>query len=262
MATVQASDQTSINYADTGGDGDPVLLVHGITESMGAWDPITERLRTDHRVITMDLRGHGASGTADRYDLEAMAGDVVALAGHLGVLGEVHLVGHSLGGAVVSAVGGVAPVASIVNVDQTLQLGGLKAQLADVEAMLRDSETFTAVIDGLFAQLAGTLISPEAIGRVNDLRRPDQDVVLGVWDLMFTMTEDEINGVVEGALGGYAGKSVPYLSLFGEDPGPEYQSWLSGFISGARVELWADNGHYPHLVDPDRFVDSLRTFWS
>ncbi len=261
MTSVHAADGTAINFTDHGGDGASVLLVHGITESSGCWDPITDRLNTSHRVITMDLRGHGASGTADEYGLEAMAGDVVAVADHLGVLGQVHLVGHSLGGAVVSAVGGAAPVASIVNVDQSLQLGAFKAQLADVEAMLRDSESFPAVIDGLFAQLAGPKISAEAMGRVNELRRPDQDVVLGVWDLMFTMSESEINDVVESALGGYAGASVPYLSIFGEDPGPQYQPWLSSFITGAQVELWAEHGHYPHLVDPDRFVDRIRTFW-
>ena len=262
MASVQAADQTSINVTDDGGDGTPVLLVHGITESSRTWEPITERLRETHRVITMDLRGHGSSGTSSDYGLEAMAGDVVTVAEYLGVLGEVHLVGHSLGGAVVSAVGGAAPVASIVNVDQTLRLGTLKAQLGEVEPLLRDSETFRGVLDGLFAQLAGSKIDPDVLGRVNELRRPDQDVVLGVWNLMFTMTEDEINEVVEGALGGYADKSVPYLSLFGEDPGPDYQSWLAGFIPGARVELWEDYGHYPHLVDPDRFVETLRTFWA
>lgn len=262
MSELQAPDGTTIHYSDTAGDGPPVLLVHGITERMAVWEPIAELLKHDHRVIAMDLRGHGESGTADRYDLEAMAGDVVAVADHLGVLGEVRLVGHSLGGAVVSAVGGAAPVASIVNVDQSLQLGAFKVQLAEVEPMLRGSETFAAVIDGLFAQLAGPLISPETFDRVNQLRQPDQDVVLGVWELMFTMSEDEINDVVENALAGYAGSTTPYLSLFGEDPGSGYEAWLSGFISGAKVELWADHGHYPHLVDPDRFVDTLRAFWS
>lgn len=261
MSTVPASDQTPISYTDHGGDGAPVLLVHGITENAACWDPITERLTGDHRVITMDLRGHGASGPAERYDLEAMAGDVVAVADHLGVLGQVRLVGHSLGGAVVSAVGAAAPVASVVNVDQSLRLGALKDQLAETEPLLRDPATFQTVLDGLFAQLAGPKISPEAMGRVADLRRLDQDVVLGVWDLMFTMTNDEINQMVEGALGGYAGSTMPYLSLFGEDPGDDYQSWLSGHIAGAEVELWADHGHYPHLVDPDRFVQRLRTFW-
>jgi pimeloyl-ACP methyl ester carboxylesterase len=261
MSSVQAADKTSISFTDSGGDRPPVLLVHGITESSSSWDPITNRLSGDHRVITVDLRGHGLSGSAATYDLEAMAGDIVTVIDHVGVLGEVRLVGHSLGGAVVSAVGAAAPVASVVNVDQTLQLGALKAQLSEVEPMLRSSETFRTVIDGLFSELAGAKISAEAIDRVNRLRRPDQDVVLGVWELMFSMTEDEINGVVEGALAGYAGKSVPYLSIFGEDPGPDYQSWLSGFIVGAQVDLWDDHGHYPHLVDPDRFVETLRDFW-
>ncbi|MEM7321580.1 MAG: alpha/beta hydrolase [Actinomycetota bacterium] len=262
MAEAQAADGTSINYMDHGGEGPPVLLVHGITESHRTWDPITERLTADHRVITMDLRGHGDSGTADRYDLEAMAVDVVAVAAACDVLGTVHLVGHSLGGAVVSAVGAAAPVASIVNVDQSLQLGAFKAQLAEVEPMLRNPETFGAVIDGMFAQLAGSTIAPEDMARINSFRRADQDVVLGVWELMFSMTEEEVNQVVEGALGGYAGKTVPYLSLFGEDPGPDYQAWLAGYIEGAETELWAANGHYPHLVDPDRFVERLRAFWS
>lgn len=262
MAIATAADQTPISYSVGRGGGPPVLLVHGITENSAAWDPVAERLSDDHQVVTMDLRGHGASGKAERYDLEAMAGDVVAVIESLDLFGQVHLVGHSLGGAVVSAVGAAAPVASVVNVDQSLQLGALKSQLAEIEPMLRDSATFTSVIEGLFAQLAGTEINAEAMGRVNTLRQAEQQVVLGVWELMFTMTEEEINQVVEGALEAYAGKSVPYLSLFGVDPGPDYEAWLSGFISGARVEVWQDHGHYPHLVNPDRFTDRLRSFWN
>jgi len=67
--------------------------------------------------------------------------------------------------------------------------------------------------------------------------------------------------VVEGALAGYADSSTPYLSLFGVDPGPDYQQWLSGFIANSSIELWPEHGHYPHLVDPDRFVTRLREFW-
>lgn len=261
MATLTTADQTTIAYTDHGGTGPAVLLVHGITECAQCWDPVVELLRPDHRVVTMDLRGHGASGTADRYDLEAMAGDVVAVLQELDLIGTAHIVGHSLGGVVVSAVGAAVDVASIVNVDQGLQLGAFKAQLAEVEPMLRDPDSFPAVIEGLFAQMAGTVISTDDMARVNALRRADQNVVLGVWELIFSMSEAEIEDVVSSALAGFAGRSIPYLSLFGIDPGPEYGDWLSGFISGATVELWADNGHYPHLVDPARFVERLRTFW-
>jgi len=54
---------------------------------------------------------------------------------------------------------------------------------------------------------------------------------------------------------------VRYLSLFGIDPGPDYADWLMSPIAGAVVEVWAEHGHYPHLVDPDRFVARLTDFW-
>ncbi len=261
MTVLERSGQPDIHYVDHGGDGPAAVLVHGITESGPMWDPIVERLG-GHRVITLDLRGHGASGTADRYDLEVMAGDVIAVMDALGVLGSAHLVGHSLGGAVVSTVGAAVPVASIVNVDQSLQLGGFKAQLADIEQPLKDPASFPAVIDGLFDQLAGTKLSADQRARIDGIRRADQDVVLGVWDLMFTMSADEIENVVAQALGGYAGKDVPYLTVFGVDPGPDYAGWLDRAIAGAQVEVWPEFGHYPHLVDPDRFTDRLRSFWA
>lgn len=261
MAIATASDGTTISYNDHGGSARPVLLVHGITESEASWSAITERLTATERVITMDLRGHGASGTADRYDLEAMASDVAAVVEATGTTGEVHLVGHSLGGAVVSAAGAALPVASVVDVDQSLQLGAFKAQVGEIESMLRDPGTFDVVIDGMFRQMAGDMISSQAFEHVHANRRPDQKVVLGVWELLFSMSEEEINGVVAEALGAYAGRDVPYLALFGIDPGAGYGEWIGRYIADAQVELWADHGHYPHLVDPDRFVSRLHEFW-
>lgn len=251
-----AADGTEIAWSAVGA-GDDVMLVHGITESAGSWAPIVERLSASNRVISLDLRGHGESGTADRYDLEAMAGDVAAVMAAAGAASP-HLVGHSLGGAVVSAAGAVLPVASVVNVDQSLQVGSFKAALEPAEAMLRDEATFPAVIGQLFNDLRGALGDAE-FDRVGGLRRGDQTVVLGVWEMMFTLSEDEIAAVVDGALAGYG--DVRYLSLFGIDPGPDYSAWLKSHIVNSSVELWDGAGHYPHLHEPDRFVDRLRSFW-
>ena len=252
-----AADGTEIAWSAQG-DGPAVMLVHGITESAASWQPITDRLAVDHCVITMDLRGHGESGTAERYDLEAMAGDVGAVMAAAGASAP-HLVGHSLGGAVVSAAGGVIPVATVVNVDQSLQLGGFKAALEPAEGMLRDPATFPAVIAQLFSDMRGALGDAE-FDRVGALRRPDQTVVLGVWEIMFTMSEAEIAAVVDAALADYG--DVRYLSLFGIDPGPDYANWLSTRIANSTVEVWEGAGHYPHLHEPDRFVEHLRSFWS
>ena len=55
---------------------------------------------------------------------------------------------------------------------------------------------------------------------------------------------------------------VPYLALHGIDPGPDYGAWLRGVIPTATLEVWDGDGHYPHLVEPARFLDRLRAFES
>ncbi|MCZ7571126.1 MAG: acetoin dehydrogenase dihydrolipoyllysine-residue acetyltransferase subunit [Ardenticatenaceae bacterium] len=76
----------------------PVVLVHGLGGSTLLWQPNVTALATSHRVIALDLPGHGRSGKppAD-YSVEFFAG---ALAGFLEAMGleRAALVGHSFGG--------------------------------------------------------------------------------------------------------------------------------------------------------------------
>jgi pimeloyl-ACP methyl ester carboxylesterase len=267
--TATSADGTTIAWSRAGigqGAGPAVVLVHGITESAASFDPVADRLVGRFDVITLDLRGHGESGQAATYDLASMAGDVVAVIAEAGLTDGVgapgvHLVGHSLGGAVVSAVGAVLPVATVVDIDQSLQLGAFKSDLVATESMLRDPDQYQFVVGAMFEAMAGTLLSGDERGRIAALRRTDHDVILGVWDLLLTAPEDEIEASVDKALAGYRDHPTPYLALFGLDPGDGYADWLAERIPGSAVELWADHGHYPHLVDPDRFVERLHGFW-
>jgi len=258
--TATAVDGTSIAWSSVG-DGDPVVLVHGITESAATFDPVTSRLSATCRVITLDLRGHGESGAAADYGLAAMAGDVAAVVAAAGAA-EPHLVGHSLGGAVVTAAGAAMPVRSVVDIDQSLQLDAFKEQLVAAEPLLRDPEQYTSVIGALFESMMGDLLPEAEQQRVDALRRADQEVILGVWELLLTQPIDEITRTIDEALGGYATAPVPYLALFGIDPGDNYATWVADRVPGAVVEYWAGHGHYPHLVDPDRFVTRLHDFWT
>lgn len=255
-----AADGTEIAWSRTG-TGAPVVLVHGITESASSFEPVTRRLATTNEVITLDLRGHGDSGAADHYDLVSMAGDVATVVAAAEVTNP-HIVGHSLGGMVATAAGSMLPFASIVNVDQSLALASFKAQLMPAEAMLRDPDQYHLVVDAMFQTMMGEQLAPEEAERINGLRRADHRVVLGVWELLLTESEEQIAAIVDAALAGYAGNDVAYLALFGIDPGDGYAEWLAERISNSTVEYWADHGHYPHLVDPDRFVERLRTFWA
>ncbi len=258
--TATATDGASIAWSSIG-KGDPVVLVHGITESAASFAPITERLAATHRVITLDLRGHGESSSADTYDLASMVGDVASVVAAAGAA-EPHLIGHSLGGAVVTAAGAVIPVRSVVDVDQSLQLDAFKDQLVAAEPMLRDPEQYTLVTGAMFEMMMGDMLSTEERDRVNTLRRPQHDVVLGVWELLLDEPVDVIARTIDEALAGYATSPTPYLALFGLDPGPDYPTWIGERIPGATVEYWTDHGHYPHLVDPERFVARVREFWT
>jgi len=252
----EATDGTKIAYEDHG-SGPPIVLVHGITENRRAWDPLIAPIRAmhdGHRVVAVDLRGHGDSGVQAPYDLATMAGDVAAVVTELGLEAPT-LIGHSLGGTVVSAYASALPVAAVVNVDQSLRLAAFQADLQAAAPMLR-GEGFQAVLDQLFADLAGPLDGPER-ERMDTMRRARQDVVLGVWSAVIDSDIAELEALVESTMGGV---TVPYLSLHGIDPGEGYADWLGSMMPEATVELWPDHGHYPHLVDPDRFVARITEF--
>ncbi len=256
MATTTAADGTAIHH-DIQGDGPTVLLVHGITEQSGCWDPIVSRLAVDHRVVTMDLRGHGASDRTAPYDLATMVGDVAAVIAAVGG-GEIDLVGHSLGGAVVSAAAGALPVRSVVNVDQSLQLDAFQEQLQAAAPMLRDPQMCPAVIGALFDDMAGTALSADERARIESNRSAEQDVVLGVWHDVIESDPADLRALVEATA---AAITAPYLNVFGIDPGDDYADWFAAAVPSARTEVWAGLGHYPHLVEPDRFVETVRSFW-
>jgi len=79
------------------GKGDPIILMHGYTESSHMWLPLMAQLSKDHLVIAPDLRGFGQSGLpAGPYTKSVMAQDVHALAASLGIK-SAKIVGHDIG---------------------------------------------------------------------------------------------------------------------------------------------------------------------
>jgi 3-oxoadipate enol-lactonase/4-carboxymuconolactone decarboxylase len=103
--------------------GPPVLMLHSIGTSLHLFDPQAAALARNHRVIRMDLRGHGMSGvTRGDYSMAMHARDAVALLDALGV-GAAHVVGLSIGGRIALEIAAIAPdrVASLVLMDTALE---------------------------------------------------------------------------------------------------------------------------------------------
>lgn len=118
------------------------------------------------------------------------------------------------------------------------------------------TQEFEGFIEAMFASLDGPLPATER-ARIRAHSRADQEVVDGIWAGVIDGSVEDLDALADSILGGIA---APYLSLHGIDPGPEYAGWLTTRCPSAVAEVWADHGHYPHLVDPDRFVARVQSF--
>ncbi len=85
-------------YYEIHGQGEPLVLLHGGLNNVELLGDTLTQLATTRQVIAVDLQGHGRTADIDRpLRFTLMADDIAALIRHLG-LGQVDLMGYSLGG--------------------------------------------------------------------------------------------------------------------------------------------------------------------
>lgn len=158
----------------------PIVLIHCFTCAIDWWDGMMPRLARDHRVIAVDLLGHGGSEKpTSGYGMEDQAELVAGALARLGVR-RATVVGHSLGGIVATALAEIAPelVGRLVIVDEAPVNDGYGAHLP-----LTATLTFTPVVgealwrvmpdsaisDGLGVAFASGYDVPDSF--VDDFRR-------------------------------------------------------------------------------------------
>ena len=84
------------------GEGAPLVLIHGFGADLNGWRPMVGRLPETIGALAVDLPGHGASPLTEEPTLTRLVAAVAATLAEEGVA-SAHLVGHSLGGAVATA---------------------------------------------------------------------------------------------------------------------------------------------------------------
>lgn len=133
---------------DFGGDQPPLLLLHAEGGNLATMTTLARALRPHHRVITVDLRGHGRSGDGT-WTWDTALGDLAAVCVQMD-LERPAVVGHSLGGMIAAWWGQRHPEApGVISLDGTPpptspdQVAGHAAELARLRE-ISDSEAASA----------------------------------------------------------------------------------------------------------------------
>jgi pimeloyl-ACP methyl ester carboxylesterase len=245
--------------------GTPIVLVHCYTCSMNWWDDLAPLLERDHRVIRVDLLGHGGSDKPGAgYSIDDQATAVAEALAKLGVVNAT-VVGHSLGGSVVTALAQQSPqlATRVVIIDQAPEDGF-------------DNEGFAQRISywPVIGQASDRLlhIAPKSLilDNYDDAFAPGYDISSGfdnpdqpVDDLRamtFTAYKDtrdaEENYVTDDPLDErLATAHVPTMVIFGaEDQLYDAQEAVARYrqnVPGVQTHLIPGAGHSPNVERPN-----------
>ncbi|MCP2167801.1 alpha/beta fold hydrolase [Goodfellowiella coeruleoviolacea] len=241
--------------------GPPLLLLHGWGADRRDWDRLAESLSDRHRVLTLDLRGHGRSpASPTSYSPFVLAADVAELL-RARLAEPAVLVGHSLGALVVSivAVEHPATVAALLVVDPAYgRPAGHEGVVAPWVARLRAGDGDLAV--ALVADSVDPDRAPDLVAWLRSRVRATAPEV--IWRTLADIHLGPDSISTEPATRRYlANRACPVLALNRQaDRAALEVSFLRGPLS--RSLVWPDSGHFPHLEHPARFERLVREWLS
>jgi pimeloyl-ACP methyl ester carboxylesterase len=237
-----------------------VVLLHGFPLNAAIWHQQQLQLGDRFRVITPDLRGHGRSpAPADGYEMESLAGDVLALLDSLRVPKAV-ILGHSMGGYVTLAAWRLAPerflalglIASHASADTPAAKEG-RGKLAEKVA----AEGNQPVVESMMPRLFSKDSAPSEI----------------VSEQVRQMMSNSPRAGIIGVLGGMAarpdstallkGINVPMLILAGADDQivpREKPEAIAKAVKGSTLAVIDKAGHMPMLEQPEATTSAIREF--
>ena len=190
-----------VRYLDWGGQGEPVILLHGLASSGNWYDMVAPHLRDDYHIIAPDQRGHGQTTQAGGgYDWGTLTEDVVGLMDEL-ALPKAAVFGHSWGATVALNVAARAPdrVIALGLIDGgTSRSSGPRESWEDVKARARPrniSGTRREFLNRLRTQLSScwnrhierivqTMVFEDEDGAMQDILRPENhiQVMHAMWE--------------------------------------------------------------------------------
>ncbi|MGH2983674.1 MAG: alpha/beta fold hydrolase [Solirubrobacterales bacterium] len=251
----------------------PIVLIHCYTCSMNWWGQLAPMLETGHRVIRVDLLGHGGSDKPGAgYEIEKQANAIAEALNELGVSGAT-VVGHSLGGTVATALAEQSPalVTKVVVVDQA-------PDSSFDDESLTQKLGYVPVIGQAMERLVQIAPSSQVRDQYEDVFAPGFNIASGfenpdeVVDDLREMTYtafDEAAGAGEDYTDErplderLRGLELSLLVIFGaEDQVYDADEALERYaeIPGAQTQLIEGAGHSPNVEKPAEVAPLILAF--
>lgn len=239
-------------YTDDGTGDLPLLLVHGWGSDSQEWTWHLTGLAERHRVIAVDLRGHGNSSVpAQGYAPRDMAGDLLRLLDHLGIPRAIP-VGHSMGAQVVSVLAVEHPgrVRALVCVDPGY---GQPKEVADDAARQARALTADAGAALRIDEWCYTPATPPMIKcwHARRLLAMPAHVLAEAYAGMFA--GDEQFGVRPASDAYLSRRECPVLTFWAH---PAQAAWEKSLFTrpGSKTVSWPGSGHRLHEERPREFL--------
>ncbi|MEX5631609.1 alpha/beta fold hydrolase [Parafrankia sp. FMc2] len=239
------------------GEQPPLVLIHGWCCDSHDWNYQIPDFVTQHRVIAVDLRGHGRSSGSKGLRPRVLAADIAALLRQLGITqstGGVVAVGHSLGAMVASAL--------------AVEDAGLVRAVVAVEPAYGITDTDAARSEQSFGDLGAPGTQERLLRYLQALAGPDSPAHLTTWHRRRALAVPA--AVARAALFGmwldadqfgrrdqstdYLGRrTCPVLSVYSERQA-ERAAWERGVVTGPFDEVrQLPGGHWLHQERPEAF---------
>jgi cation diffusion facilitator CzcD-associated flavoprotein CzcO/pimeloyl-ACP methyl ester carboxylesterase len=264
-------DGTRIRYRVTG-NGRPLLMLHGIGQSLEDWNDQHERLSADHTVYSLDLPGFAYSDRVPgKASLAALAGVLPGFLDLVGVTDPLPVIGNSLGGAVAMNFATAHPerVSALILVDSagfgtevTIVLRVLAIKPVGVMLMRPSRKNAARTVDGIFYNKE--FVTDERIDRTMALSsRPAHARTL----LDLVQELGTFRGIREPwrtqLLADVGTLDIPVLIVWGDHdhvlPAAHLEAAAQA-LPAARIHLFQRSGHMPQIEHPDEFAGVVRDF--
>ena len=247
---VSAADGVPIHYI-VQGKGEPALVfIHCWSCDRRLWDNQVSAFAKNHKVVTIDLPGHGESGQGRKnWSVESYGDDVKRVVEKLN-LKRVVLIGSSMGGPIAleatrqmpERVVAIVPVDTLHNVENRLP----PEQLEEVYKQLRAD--YKGAITGFLNQLFFSPNTPDAVKSriVSEVTSRPPELAIAILQGIFAYDSAPALREIK----------VPIRAI-NADMNPTAVEVNRKYAPQFDVVLIKGTGHYPMLEDPKRFNEML-----